>query len=78
MTEAEEMDVREKSCVIIRRGNEYLVGKVVFSNELRWSISKWDAWNTRDMRKARKIAERVGGVPVLFNPIVGVTKAVEA
>lgn len=72
------MDVREKSCVIIRRGNEYMVGKIVFSNELRWSISKWDAWNTRDMRKARKIAERVGGVPVLFNPIVGVTKEVEA
>ena len=70
------MDIRLKTCVIVRRGGEYLVGYIVYTHELRWSLSKWDAWSTRDLEKARRVARRVGGVPVLFNPIAGVTKEV--
>ena len=72
------MDIRLETCLIVRRGNEYLVGKIVFCNELRWSLSRWDAWRTRSMEDARKVARRVGGVPRLFNPIVGQEKAVKA
>ena len=32
------MDIREKTRLIIRRNNEYLVGRIVFSRDLRWSI----------------------------------------
>ena len=55
------MDIRRKTCLIIRKGNEYLVGFSVYSRDLRWSLSKWDAWRTRDMEAARKVARKVGG-----------------
>lgn len=65
------MDIRRKTCLIIRRGPEFLVGKVVFSEELRWSASPWDAWKTRIRANARSIAEKTGGEIMLFNPING-------
>ena len=67
-------DIRRKTCLIIRRGNEYLVGTILYSTDLRWSRSPWDAWATRDREKARMVAEKVGGVPVLFNPVAGQMK----
>ena len=63
-------DIRKQTCIIIRKNGEYLVGKIVYSNELKWSPHTYDAWRTRDMGKARRIARKVGGVMVLFNPVV--------
>ena len=39
--------------------------------QLRWSSSPWDAWITRKMYQSAKVAERVGGVEMLFNPVAG-------
>ena len=63
-------DIRKKTCIIIRKNGKYLVGKILWSNDLRWSIYQTDAWRTRDREKARAMARRTGGIMVLFNPIV--------
>ena len=57
--------------MIIRRNGEYLQGRILYSRELRWSDSAWDAWWTRDREKAREIARDTGGVVMLFNPVEG-------
>lgn len=64
------MDIRRETCIIIRKNGAYLVGTILYSTDLRWSGSHYDAWRTRDMEEARKVARAVGGVMVLFNPIV--------
>ena len=63
-------DIRKATCVIIRRNHEYLVGTILYSTDLRWSISPYDAWQTRDIEKARKIARVTGGTMMLWNPVV--------
>ena len=68
------MDIRSKTCIVIRKNGEYLVGYIVFTEELRWSESPYDAWKTRNIEKARRVARRTGGIMVLFNPIVNQTK----
>ena len=65
------MNIRKQTCLIIRRGSEYLVGTILYSTDLRWSRSPWDAWRTRDREKAEKIAKVTGGDMMLFNPIAG-------
>lgn len=65
------MNIREATCLIIRRGTEFLVGTIIYSTDLRWSSSPWDAWSTRDRGKAEKVARRIGGELCLFNPIAG-------
>lgn len=65
------MNIREKTGIIIQKGNEYLVGAVLGGPKLRWSISPWDAWITRRRENAVKVADRVGGKRVLFNPVAG-------
>ena len=64
------MDIREKTVLIIKRGDEYLVGTICFSTDLRWSKSKYDAWATRQREDAERVARAVGGTVMLFNPIV--------
>ena len=63
------MNIREKTCIIIRKNNEYLVGYIMGTNLLKWSTSPWDAWSTRKREKAENVARKTGGVMVLFNPI---------
>ena len=65
------MNIRKQTCLIIKRGSEYLVGTILYSTDLRWSRSPWDAWRTRDREKAEKIAKVTGGDMMLFNPIAG-------
>lgn len=65
------MDIRGETALIIRKDGEFLVGKIIFSNELRWSRSPWDAWKTRIRANARSIAEKTGGEIMLFNPVAG-------
>ena len=65
------MNIREKTCLIIKRGCEYRVGTICFSTDLRWSRSPWDAWSTRKPEQAEAVAGKVGGILMLFNPITG-------
>lgn len=63
-------DIRLKTCLIIRKNGRYLVGKILWSKDLRWSIYPGDAYRTRDREKAEELARRTGGIVMLFNPIV--------
>ena len=71
-------DIRKKACIIIRKNGEYLVGYVLWSGDLRWSNYTYDAWKTRNREKATEVARKVGGVMVLFNPIVNQRKVIGA
>lgn len=70
------MDIRKCTVVIIKRGAEYLVGRIPYSLEYRWSKSPYDAWTTRERDTARKVARRVGGDLWLWNPIAGQLKEI--
>ena len=63
-------DIRKKTCIVIRKNGEYLVGVILYSTDLRWSGSPYDAWKTRNKEKAAEVARKTGGIMVLFNPIV--------
>ena len=63
-------DIRKQTGIIIRKNGEYLVGTILNTSDLRWSTSPYEAYRTRDRKKAEKLARRTGGVMVLFNPIV--------
>lgn len=65
------MDIRKSTVLIIKRGAEFLVGRIPYSMELRWSGSPYDAWKTREKEKAQAVAHVVGGDLWLFNPIAG-------
>ena len=64
-------DIRKKTCLIIRKDNLYLVGTILYSTDLRWRTSAYDAWRTREKAQAEEVAGKVGGQMMLFNPIVG-------
>ena len=68
------IDIRTKTVLIIRKGNEFLVGTICFSTDLRWSIYASDAWRTRDKKIAEMVARKVGGQLVLYNPIINETR----
>lgn len=63
-------DVRKATRLIIRKNGEYMVGRILYSRELRWSTSPNDAWWTRDMEKAEFVARQLGGTVVMYNPVV--------
>lgn len=65
------MDIRTKTCIIIRRNGYFLQGKKWFSEEILWTWSAYDAWRTRNREEAEEVARETGGVMVLFNPITG-------
>ena len=65
------MNVRLCTVLIIKRGAEYLVGRIPYSMEFRWSRSPYDAWNTREKDKAQLVARVVGGDLWLWNPVAG-------
>ena len=70
------MDIRKETCIIIQKEGEYLVGRILYSTDLRWSWSPYDAWRTRRKEDAERVAGKVGGEMVLFNPIVRQMKAI--
>ena len=65
------MNIRKQTQLIIRRGAEFLVGTILYSTELRWSRSPWDAWGTRDRETAERVAKVVEGDLWLWNPVAG-------
>ena len=68
------MDIRKETCIIIEKEGEYLVGTILYSEELRWSGSPYDAWRTQRKEDAARVAGKVGGEMVLFNPVVNQRK----
>lgn len=56
--------------MIIRRNGEYLVGTVLYSRDLRWSIYRHDAYRMRNRDYAERLARKTGGVVMLWNPVV--------
>lgn len=69
-------DIRMQTYIIIRKNGQYLAGRKWFSNELIWTWSVYEAWRTRDKEEARIVARTVGGVMVLFNPVVNQKKVI--
>ena len=65
------MDIRLSTALIIKRGSLFLVGRIPYSTEYRWSISPYDAWHTRDRDAAKYVARKTGGDLWLFNRVVG-------
>lgn len=71
------MDIRKCTGIIISKNGQYLVGTILFSTDLRWSHSPWDAWATRSRDNARRVANRVKGQTMLFNPVAGQLKNID-
>ena len=67
-------DIRHYTRVIVWKNGEYLQCNSKIRGGLVWSTSPWDAWWTRNADDAREVAKLLGGVPVLFNPVVGRTE----
>lgn len=67
-------DIRKETCCIVRKDGEFLVGTVLWSEDLRWSIYRHDAWRTRKKERAEEVARMTGGVVMLFNPVAGQMK----
>ena len=65
------MNIRLETGIIIQKDGQYLVARIVGTNELRWSSSHWDAWRTREREFALMVADKVGGTQMLFNPVAG-------
>jgi len=70
------MDIRKKTCILIRKNGNYLVGRILWSRDLRWSNNRYDAWMTRSRKDAEAWARRTGGIMVLFNPVTGQEKII--
>ena len=49
------MNIRLCTVLIIKRGAEYLVGRIPYSLEFRWSTSPYDAWGTRNREQAAAV-----------------------
>ena len=67
-------EIRKQTCLIIRKNGEYLVGTILYSTDLRWSKSPYDAWRTRCRQDAECVVSMTGGELVLFNPVVNQMK----
>lgn len=63
--------IRKATVLIVKRGSDFLVARIPYSLEYRWSRSAYDAWGTRDAGTARKVAGMLGGDLWLFNPVSG-------
>ena len=63
--------IRKATVLIVKRGAQFIVGRIPYSLEYRWSTSAYDAWQTRDKEDAKGVAKRVGGDLWLFNPPTG-------
>ncbi|MBQ2462963.1 MAG: hypothetical protein II504_11065 [Clostridia bacterium] len=72
------MDIREATCIIIRKNREFLQGTEWITHRPMWTPYKWNAWRTRDKAEAAEVARKTGGVMVLFNPIARQMKVIGA
>lgn len=63
--------IRRATVLIVRRGSDFLVGRIPYSLEYRWSTSPYDAWGCRKTKTAKEVARQLGGDLWLFNGITG-------
>lgn len=63
-----EVDLRRYTRCIVEKDGEYLIG---LCGRPRWSKSPYDAWHTRTKENAIRVALKLGGRLMLFNPIAG-------
>lgn len=68
------VDIRQYTRIIIRKNGLYLFGFNEFTKIPEWRISPFDAWWTRDKDAATVIARKTGGIPILFNTVIGRTE----
>lgn len=61
-------DIREKTTLVVEKDGQYLMA---FNFFLRYALSPYDAWQTRDIEAAQMVADRIKGNLMLFNPVVG-------
>lgn len=65
------MDIRLYTHCIVTRYDKYLQCRNMVTGKLVWSNSPWDAWMTRKLNNAYRVAHRIGGSVMLFNPVSG-------
>ena len=65
------MDIRIYTRLIVKKGRLYLQGNGFFG--LTWTPSRYDAWMTRNICDAEKVAKLLGGELWLFNKANGAT-----
>ena len=65
------MDIRLCTRCIIQKDGEYLQGVRVPFGDLKYCGSPYDAWHTRKLDTAFRVAWRIGGTVKLFNPVLG-------
>ena len=68
------MDIRTKTKLIVKRDGQYLVGWNYVMGCLNWSDYAYDAWRTRYVELARKVARVSRGELMLFNPVAAQMK----
>ena len=68
------VDIRLYTRAIICKDGQYLLSVNEFTKEPRWNSSPYEAWWTRDMNAAVRVAKKLNARPVLFNPVVGKVK----
>lgn len=70
------MEIRSETYIIIRKNRLYLQGvkQRTWGSEIIWTVYRHEAWRTRNMEDAEDVARKVGGIMMMFNPILGKTK----
>jgi hypothetical protein len=67
------MDIRMLTHCIVQKDREYLKGRCLVTGMVQWNNSPYEAWKTRDLGLACKVANKTGGTVILFNPAIGKT-----
>lgn len=63
--------MKQATVLIVRRGSDFLVSRIPYTLEYRWSTSPYDAWGCRKVKTAKEVARKMGGDLWLFNGITG-------
>lgn len=63
--------IRRRTTLIVEKDGYFLQGRSCLTGELIWTWSKYDAWQTRTLRDAARIALVLGGTLWMFNPLMG-------
>ena len=70
-------DIHTRTFLILRKNRLYLVGYDALVHKPKWSQDCYDAWRTKDVEKARKVAAKTGADILLFNPLLSQIKPFE-
>lgn len=62
-------NIRKHTFCIIRKNGEYIAGRKLWGDGIRWSIYAHEAAKTRNRATAEEIARKIGGIVLLYNDI---------